>query len=117
MLAGVKPAERGYDAILPSRSQKSPVRLDAFLHPVQAAPQPEGYAAAHSLVAPANIPVTSARWAKRKTTKTGAIVTSVAIASSGRRTGLTACAATGLNADVEDMRYCRATGSGYCLSL
>ena len=58
----------------------------------------------HSLVEPASIPVTNVRCAKKKMIKTGAIATSVAIASSGRRTGLLAPDATGLKAAVEEMR-------------
>jgi transcription elongation factor len=68
-------------------------------------------------VAPASIPVTNARWAKRKTMKTGAIATSVAVASSGQSTELTPPSSDGLNAAVLSRRYCRPTGSGYCLSF
>ncbi|MGO9148284.1 MAG: hypothetical protein ACLQFX_01135, partial [Acidimicrobiales bacterium] len=71
----------------------------------------------YPFVAPANIPVTNARWAKRKTTKTGAIATKCGHRSSGRSAGLTPPPSDGLNAAVLSGRYCRPTGSGYCLSF
>ena len=71
----------------------------------------------HPFVAPAGIPMTNARWAKRKTMKTDAIAKSIAIASSATRAGLWATATVGLKAEVLARRYCRPTGSGYCLSF
>src|SRR5271165_5442579 len=60
----------------------------------------------HSLVEPARIPVTRARWANRKTIRTGATATKAARASSGRKMLRSLPPSVGLNEGVFSSKYC-----------
>src|ERR1039458_8246430 len=69
----------------------------------------------YSLVAPASMPLTRVRCAKRKMISTGMIAMSVAIARSGRKISEPAYPeAVGLKIGDELIRTCRPIVTGYC---